>query len=317
MNRVGLFFGSFDPPHIGHANVVMGVVNSKLVDKVLVIPAYQNVWKSNSSEFSYRLAMCRMTFSPLAPEVYVESNLQSIFDKAGLKFKIHSITPFGSHRGCEIQEWLDSQTEPYVYAIVDDDRDMLSHQRKYFIKTNTAIGITDEDVRHIINILNRNDMWNDKLNVMIADSMKKHDTTRTNVYRAIKTAFTNYAAAKNAKPLDEAAEISIIKKMRDERWANAETYQTAGRMDLSAVEADEAEILEELLPKEPTKEELNAALLKLALDKGWYDDNEEHDIHPVQIPKNQMGIAVKELKAKYPAADGKKIADLVKANLCN
>lgn len=41
------------------------------------------------------------------------------------------------------------------------------------------------------------------------------------------------------------------------------------------------------------------------------------DIHPVQIPKNQMGIAVKELKAKYPAADGKKIADLVKANLCN
>lgn len=243
-----------------------------------------------------------------------ESNLQSIFDKAGLKFKIHSITPFGSHRGCEIQEWLDSQTEPYVYAIVDDDRDMLSHQRKYFIKTNTAIGITDEDVRHIINILNRNDMWNDKLNVMIADSMKKHDTTRTNVYRAIKTAFTNYAAAKNAKPLDEAAEISIIKKMRDERWANAETYQTAGRMDLSAVEADEAEILEELLPKEPTKEELNAALLKLALDKGWY---EEHDIHPVQIPKNQMGIAVKELKAKYPAADGKKIADLVKANLCN
>ena len=28
-----------------------------------------------------------------------ESNLQSIFDKAGLKFKIHSITPFGSHRG--------------------------------------------------------------------------------------------------------------------------------------------------------------------------------------------------------------------------
>lgn len=72
-----------------------------------------------------------------------------------------------------------------------------------------------------------------------------------------------------------------------------------------------------MLPKEPTKEELNAALLELALDKGWYDDNEEHDIHPVQIPKNQMGIAVKELKAKYPAADGKKIADLVKANLCN
>ena len=43
-----------------------------------------------------------------------EANLQSIFDKAGLKFKIHSITPFGDHRGCEIRDWLASETEPYV-----------------------------------------------------------------------------------------------------------------------------------------------------------------------------------------------------------
>lgn len=42
---------------------------------------------------------------------------------------------------------------------------------------------------------------------------------------------------------------------------------------------------------------------------------EEFDANYVAA-KNQMGIAVKELKAKYPA-DGKKIADLVKANLCN
>ena len=90
MNRVGLFFGSFDPPHIGHANVVMGVVNSKLVDKVLVIPAYQNVWKSNSSEFSYRLAMCKMTFSPLAPEVYVNAVEKSMYVPSYSKYnKFH------------------------------------------------------------------------------------------------------------------------------------------------------------------------------------------------------------------------------------
>lgn len=38
--RVGLFFGSFDPPHIGHVNVVMGAINSSQVGRVLVIPAY-------------------------------------------------------------------------------------------------------------------------------------------------------------------------------------------------------------------------------------------------------------------------------------
>lgn len=63
--RVGLFFGSFDPPHIGHVNVVMGAINSNQVDRVLVIPAYQNLWKENSSKFSYRYAMSCMQFDSL------------------------------------------------------------------------------------------------------------------------------------------------------------------------------------------------------------------------------------------------------------
>lgn len=58
--RVGLFFGSFDPPHIGHVNVVMGAINSSQVGRVLVIPAYQNLWKESSSKFSYRYAMSCM-----------------------------------------------------------------------------------------------------------------------------------------------------------------------------------------------------------------------------------------------------------------
>lgn len=33
-----------------------------------------------------------------------DSNLQSVFDKAGLKFQIYSTTPFRDHRGKEIQE---------------------------------------------------------------------------------------------------------------------------------------------------------------------------------------------------------------------
>lgn len=64
--RVGLFFGSFDPPHIGHVNVVMGAINSNQVDRVLVIPAYQNLWKENSSKFSYRYAMTNASSEDIA-----------------------------------------------------------------------------------------------------------------------------------------------------------------------------------------------------------------------------------------------------------
>lgn len=210
-----------------------------------------------------------------------EANLQSIFDKAGLKFKIHSITPFGDHRGCEIRDWLASETEPYVYAILD------------------------EDARHVINILNRNDMWNDKLNSLIMESMKNHDAVRTTVLRAIKTEFSNYATAKNAKPLDNAAEVAIIKKLRDQRIDNAEQYRMAGRQDLYDNEMAESLILNEFLPEVPDDKVLALGLVEVCALQGCEDGP--------KIPKSKMGIIIKELKAMFPAADGKQIADLVKS----
>ena len=62
--RIGLFLGSFNPPHIGHVNIVREVLNCKLVDYVWVIPAYQNPNKNvdTSENFSYRYNMCRSMF---------------------------------------------------------------------------------------------------------------------------------------------------------------------------------------------------------------------------------------------------------------
>ena len=62
--RIGLFLGSFNPPHIGHVNIVREVLNCKLVDYVWVIPAYQNPNKNvdTSENFSHRYNMCRSMF---------------------------------------------------------------------------------------------------------------------------------------------------------------------------------------------------------------------------------------------------------------
>lgn len=234
-----------------------------------------------------------------------DSNLQSVFDKAGLKFQIYSTTPFRDHRGKEIQEWLDSQTEPYVYAILDDDREMLSCQNKFLVRTNGNVGITNEDANRVINILNRNDMWNDKLNSLIMESMKNHDAVRTTVLRAIKTEFSNYATAKNAKLLDNAAEVAIIKKLRDQRIDNAEQYRMAGRQDLYDNEMAESLILNEFLPEVPDDKVLALGLVEVCALQGCEDGP--------KIPKSKMGIIIKELKAMFPAADGKQIADLVKS----
>lgn len=227
-----------------------------------------------------------------------------LLDPSG-NFQIYSTTPFRDHRGKEIQEWLDSQTEPYVYAILDDDREMLSCQNKFLVRTNGNVGITNEDANRVINILNRNDMWNDKLNSLIMESMKNHDAVRTTVLRAIKTEFSNYATAKNAKPLDNAAEVAIIKKLRDQRIDNAEQYRMAGRQDLYDNEMAESLILNEFLPEVPDDKVLALGLVEVCALQGCEDGP--------KIPKSKMGIIIKELKAMFPAADGKQIADLVKS----
>lgn len=61
----GLFFGSFDPPHIGHVNIVTSVLNSKWVDKVIVIPAWKNPWKPDTIPYRYRMQMCIEAFDKI------------------------------------------------------------------------------------------------------------------------------------------------------------------------------------------------------------------------------------------------------------
>lgn len=188
---------------------------------------------------------------------------------------------------------------------MDDDREMLSCQNKFLVRTNGNVGITNEDANRVINILNRNDMWNDKLNSLIMESMKNHDAVRTTVLRAIKTEFSNYATAKNAKPLDNAAEVAIIKKLRDQRIDNAEQYRMVGRQDLYDNEMAESLILNEFLPEVPDDKVLALGLVEVCALQGCEDGP--------KIPKSKMGIIIKELKAMFPAADGKQIADLVKS----
>lgn len=140
---------------------------------------------------------------------------------------------------------------------------------------------------------------------LIKQSMKAKTRTRTEVLRAIKTAFLVHETQKNAKPLDKATEIAIIKKLRDQRIDNAEQYRMAGRQDLYNIEMQESLILNEFLPEVPDDKVLALGLIEVCALQGCEDGP--------KIPKNKMGVIIKELKAMFPTADGKQIADLVKS----
>lgn len=66
-----IFLGSFDPPHLGHANVIMSVINSdisKSINSIHIIPTKQNPNKKDSTPILYRYYMSKLMFEPLSTE---------------------------------------------------------------------------------------------------------------------------------------------------------------------------------------------------------------------------------------------------------
>lgn len=142
----------------------------------------------------------------------------------------------------------------------------------------------------------------EKIDKLILEAMKAHNTERVATLRLIKTKMLEFVTAKNAKPLDEAAEMQILKKMATERKESIKIYEDAGRAELAEKEKIELDIISEFLPKETTDEEINAKIDEL-INSGKV------------LEQKTMGLFIKEIKATYPGADGSKVAQLVKSRL--
>ena len=69
---VAIFGGSFDPPHRGHQEIVQKALKSLDIDKLLVLPAYLNPFKSSSlASAEQRLIWCHQLFDEI-PNVIVD-----------------------------------------------------------------------------------------------------------------------------------------------------------------------------------------------------------------------------------------------------
>ena len=142
-------------------------------------------------------------------------------------------------------------------------------------------------------------MIQDQIDELIKSAMKNSQPDALRVYRAVKTAFMEYRTAKNAKPLDEAAEINIIRKMISAREDAIRQFKDAGRTELAEAEAEEITYLKPMLPPEVSEDDVRAHAESIITEKGMQN----------------MGRYIKVLKEKFPTADGKLIATIVKSLL--
>lgn len=144
-------------------------------------------------------------------------------------------------------------------------------------------------------------MYSEKIEKMIMEALKAGEKVKAGVFRMLKSEFLVFKTAKNAKPLDECAEISIIKKMIKQRQDAAKEYLAAGRLELADNELDEAAVLKDLLPADITEEQITKAVKEVA-----------NTVEPI---KKNMGVFMKAVKDKYPTADGKMVSQIVLAFL--
>lgn len=135
----------------------------------------------------------------------------------------------------------------------------------------------------------------------IKKAMLARDHARLEALRGIKKEFLEAKTAKGAEgELTDEAATKILAKMVKQRKESAEIYKSQNREDLAQSELDEAQVIEEYLPKQLTDEELTAALKEIIARVGATSAKEMGKV---------MGVASKELAGR---AEGRAISARVK-----
>ena len=138
----------------------------------------------------------------------------------------------------------------------------------------------------------------------IKQAMLAKDADKLRGLRAIKAALLLARTEKGAaEEVSAEGEIKVLQKLAKQRKESADIYKTQNREDLYTIEMDELQVIESYLPKQMSREEVEAYLKDLIARVGATS---------VKDMGKVMGAANKELAGK---ADGKTISEVVKTLL--
>ena len=158
-------------------------------------------------------------------------------------------------------------------------------------------------------------MWD--IDTLIKNATLSRDKVALNAYKNIKAELQKVLTAKNAPEWNDVLEMQIISKYSRILEDAILQFSEAHRDDLVSEYISELEVVKKLLP-EPVNESDICSFIEN--DEEFFDQyyitkfigNNDETIMIHQIPKKDMGKAIKYLKSKFPTADGKMISDVVK-----
>ena len=143
----------------------------------------------------------------------------------------------------------------------------------------------------------------DQVSQAIVAAMKSRDEARLSALRMIKAALMKQKVD-SPKPLDEAAEMQVLKSLVKQRLDAAEAWRKAGREEQAEKEDAERALIESYLPAGATEQEVEAAIAEALAETGV-------------TSLKQMGVVMKATQArlKGKTVDGKTLSDKVRSRL--
>ena len=142
------------------------------------------------------------------------------------------------------------------------------------------------------------------INQDIKVAMIAKDSVKLRGLRAIKSAILLAKTEKaGMEELDQDAEIKVLQKLVKQRKESGEIYKQQGREDLFQIEFEEQEVIEQYLPKQLDRSEIEAIIKDIIAETGAAGMKDMGKV---------MGLANQKLAGK---ADGKTISEIVKSSL--
>src|ERR1051325_10343414 len=107
----------------------------------------------------------------------------------------------------------------------------------------------------------------DQVQLDMVAAMKSKNEARLSALRMIKAALMK-AKVDSPKPLDEAAEMQILKQLVKQRTDSAEMFHKAGRTEQAQKEEAERVLIESYLPAAATEADIDAAISEAMAETG-------------------------------------------------
>ena len=140
----------------------------------------------------------------------------------------------------------------------------------------------------------------------IKEAMKAKDQVKLSVVRGLVSAFTNEAVAKGRTPTDlltDEEALAVIKRAARQRKDAIDQYQAGGRADLVESESAELKVLENYLPAQMSREQIEEKVKAKMTELGINDKAKAGQL---------TGMVMKDLSGQ---ADGTLVKEIVESLL--